>query len=512
MRLHPLSVVFRALSRGMQVGVGLFFLGGVLAGSSGTSPLFAPGLALAGVLLGLGWEVAYYRRFEYDLTSDTLDIASGVFSRRRREIPLRRVQNVDVSRGVVQRALGLAVVDFETAGGGETEANLRYVSYDEAKRLQRGIRRRKRDDEADAPTGIEAETETEERLFSLSIGNLLILSLVAPDLRVLLPVFLFAGTAFGLSIPTLLLESGLLGASPSAAALAGFSWVASGVTTFARYYDFKLTRSGDELRYERGLFSRYDGSIPLDKVQQLDVGENVLMRRFGYASLAVETAGYTPGEGPAGGSEAAIPLAKRERALALARSIDGFEFDDPDFARPPRRTRRRYAVRYALAIVLVTGVLFAANALLDVSVLAFWYVPLATLFLAPVAAHYKWLHRGSYVGPEHVITRNGFWRRSIAIVPAYRVQTIIQTATPFQRWRSLATVEIDTAGSLSLTDRGARAVDFDVREATTLRETVRGRFRESLLTRRNAIRDGRNAPERPIESQSAANDDGPSSD
>jgi len=35
-----------------------------------------------------------------------------------------RIQNVDVSRSVFQRALGLAVVNFETAGGGSTEAVL----------------------------------------------------------------------------------------------------------------------------------------------------------------------------------------------------------------------------------------------------------------------------------------------------------------------------------------------------------------------------------------------------
>lgn len=69
-------------------------------------------------------------------------------------------------------------------------------------------------------------------------------------------------------------------------------------------------------------------------------------------------------------------------------------------------------------------------------------------------------------------------------MPAYRVQTIIQTATPFQRWRSLATVTIDTAGSLSVTDRGARAVDFDASEATALRESVRKRLHESLVARR----------------------------
>ncbi|EMA47836.1 PH domain-containing protein [Halococcus saccharolyticus] len=504
MKLHPLSLPLRAVSRAIQTG-SMLFGGSLVVGSVTplTGPVLIFGSVLLGALVGVAYEFVYYRRFDYEVTADTFDIGSGVISRREREIPLRRIQNVDISRGIVQRALSIAVVDVETAGGGETEASLRYVGYDEAKRLQRDLRRGAREERGE--TGGEASTEDgttktpagenaaeprhhdepEELLFALSPRNLVVLGLVAPDLRALLPVLFFAVPTVGISIPDLLAETGAFTVGPRGAALAIVSWVGTAAVTAARYYDFRLTRIGDELRYERGLLSRYDGSIPIEKIQQIDVRENVLMRQVGYASLAIETAGYTPGEGPSGGSEAAIPLAGRARVLELARSIEGFDFEEPDFTRPPRRARRRYAVRYALAFGLLAGVLWIANTFLDVSLLRYWYAPLAAIVLMPVAGHYKWLHRGYDVGSRHVQTRNGFWRRSIAVVPAYRVQTVIQTATPFQRWRSLATVAIDTAGSLSVTDRGARAVDFDASEATELRERVRRGLQASLTARRN---------------------------
>ncbi|GAA0468924.1 PH domain-containing protein [Halococcus dombrowskii] len=500
MKLHQLSLVFRALPRGVQLGSFGFFAVTVVTTTVAAVPSwFALTVAatIGGFLAGVGYEFLYYRRFEYELTADTLDIGSGVLSRREREIPIRRIQNVDISRGIVQRALSIAAVGIETAGGGETEADLRYVSYEEAKRLQRDIRRRKRGASDEPTIADEDENESQgELLFALTHRNLVLLGLVAPDLRALLPVLFFAVPTLGISIPELLAESGAFGVGPRGAALAVVSWVGTAAVTAARYYEFRLTRFGDELRYERGLLSRYDGSIPIDKIQQIDVRENVLMRRLGYGSLAVETAGYTPGEGPSGGSEAAIPLAERGRVLDFARSIDGFAFDEPAFSHPPSRARRRYAVRYALVIALVTGVLYALDTGLATAVgrplggnwgtiLEFWYVPLVALAVVPFAAHYKWCNRGYDVGAEHVLTRNGFWRRTIAVVPAYRVQTVIQTATPFQRWRSLASVAIDTAGSLSVTDRGARAVDFDANEATTLRETVRRRLDESLALRRD---------------------------
>ncbi len=85
------------------------------------------------------------------------------------------------------------------------------------------------------------------------------------------------------------------------------------------YYGFRLSRVGD-LQYERGLLQRYNGSIPLDKLQTLTVRENALKRRFGYATLAVETAGYAVGTSVNAG--VAVPLAPREEVYELARDID----------------------------------------------------------------------------------------------------------------------------------------------------------------------------------------------
>ncbi|MFC7177810.1 PH domain-containing protein [Halosegnis marinus] len=198
MKLHPLSVPYRTGSAVAR------FAWVLVIGTVSTSQLDGFGALAAGALvvalLGvLAYQVAYVRRFDYELTDDTFDLASGVVSRRTREIPYRRVQNVDVSRNVVQRALGLAEVRIETAGGGETEAQLRYVSHDEAERLQREIGRRKRGDGETAtdPDGTAPPVEDAgERLFAVTNRELLLLGVVQVDLRllsfvtVLLPVVL----------------------------------------------------------------------------------------------------------------------------------------------------------------------------------------------------------------------------------------------------------------------------------------------------------------------------------
>ncbi|WP_290817586.1 PH domain-containing protein [Halovivax sp.] len=141
-RLHPLSAVSGAINRGILGFFVPFFLVSVVGGAlEEVHPAMGLILGAIGFFAGVGYAIAYYYRFEYGLAEDTFDIASGVIARRSREIPYRRIQNVDISQNVLFQLLGLARVSIETAGGGGTEASLNFVSEDEATRLQREIRR-----------------------------------------------------------------------------------------------------------------------------------------------------------------------------------------------------------------------------------------------------------------------------------------------------------------------------------------------------------------------------------
>ncbi len=58
-----------------------------------------------------------YARWRYELTPDYLDIAKGIFWRKRYIIPFIRVQNTDTRQGPVLRAFKLASVTVSTAAG-----------------------------------------------------------------------------------------------------------------------------------------------------------------------------------------------------------------------------------------------------------------------------------------------------------------------------------------------------------------------------------------------------------
>ena len=479
MRLAPQSVPYRALQKAGGVVVFLVFV--VNSGGFGLPLAVAAGAGV--LLLALGYETAYYRRFEYALTEDTLDIRSGVVSRREREIPYRRIQNVDVSRSALQRAIGVAAVDLETAGGSSTEGSIRFVTPAEATRLQRAVQRRASDAAAgaEATAGSEASVgPDEEELFAISSTDLALVGALSFDGRLIgLLAFLSSG-----SFP--LLSSVL--PEPSAAALTAtaivgiavlffVSWVLGAAIAFSNYYGFRLARAGDELRYERGLIRRYSGSIPTEKVQALRITDNPAKRALGYASLSIETAGYAPGQGDDSGNESAVPIASVDRVYRLAREVESF--GAPEFSRPPKRIRWRYAVRYAAAVGVLLGVAYGVDWYVAPDLP--WYGVTALFAAVPPAAHLKWKHRGYWLGDDHLLTRNGFWGRSVAVVPYYRIQNVIDSRTVFQRRWGVATVVADTAGSGS----NAVAVDFDADEAETIEAALTERLADAVAERRD---------------------------
>ncbi|MFB6166589.1 MAG: PH domain-containing protein [Haloarculaceae archaeon] len=516
MKLHPLSAVTRALQRGVLAASTAFFVFAMLRLAAGGDVPFAVlvGLVVAFAVAGAAYQVAYYFRFAYELSADSFDIDSGVLARREREIPFTRVQNVDVTESLVHRLLGVAVVKVETAGGAQTEAELNYVSAAEARRIQQEIRERRaavRDreradaaasdgvegDTADAvdvtgsATGTAAGSDVVSPIFALDAGELVVLSLSSYRARSI--VLLLVGLPFVQDAVARLVRSvtggsldpAALADTPDLAFLAGLAvlafgivtaWVLSAIVTFVRYYGFRLGRQGRDLVYERGLLQRYSGSIPREKVQTIAITETLPMRLLGYAGLEVETAGYGPGQRDQGGSQSAIPIARRDRTLSLARALEAF--GEPSFRRPPKRARRRYAVRYLLAIGAVTAALgFGALWLGDFQL---WVAPLVLVPVAPLAAHLKWKHRGYHAGADHLVVRSGFWNRTTRVVPYYRLQTVLRSRSLFQRRLDLAHVTADTATSSLLGRRDATAYDVDAADARRLYARSRERLQASL--------------------------------
>jgi len=516
MTLHPLSILYQIVAgRGLRVlnfFVTFVLLAPILLQGDTSSSVLA---SIAYVLIALGviylvyicWEILYFRRFRFGFQGDRFEIRSGVFFQRERDIPLDRIQNVDVNRSLVQRLLGLSEVRIESAGGGETEAILQCVTPAAAERIRDRIHRTRTDPSAgETRDGDDERTGPPDIEYRLSGESYLLLCLFSMNPRGIytglwmLPLLLVVGLLQGVVYAMILLL--IIGFAGTAV-----MWSIGAARTFATYYGFKLQKHADKLTFERGLIQRRTGSIPLDKVQKLIVRENVLMRLFGFAALQVETAGYAPGTTM---REFAVPLARRRRVLEIAHEIKPFR--SIRVQRPPERVRTRYAFRLASAIAGVTALLFGLSyyaglqASEEIVIRYLWTLPLVLLPCVFLPALLVWRQLGYRFGKKYAIFREGFWIRTTMIVPYFRMQTLITRQTLFQRFWDLSTLTIDTAGSYGAYRTDASAVDIDATAAKQYERRIRTRFREQLVdrvrrrsTRSNRLTETDGEPEKPGE-------------
>jgi putative membrane protein len=233
----------------------------------------------------------------------------------------------------------------------------------------------------------------------------------------------------------------------------GAAFLLSIAVTVLVYWDFTLVREGPNLRVRRGLLEQRMDTIPLRRVQAVRVEENILRRLLGRAAVKVDIAGRTGSEG---GRDTGIllPLGRRADAFRLVATVlDQPGLIDVPLAPMPRRARNRRLFR--------AGALTAAAVVAAVAVWG-W----AGLFAVGLGVPAAWAAVDAYRnlgqgrGHEVVIASSGVLVRRTVYVPVTRLQSVALTATPFQRWRDLGTLELQIARSPGVWG-GPQMLDID---------------------------------------------------
>jgi putative membrane protein len=471
MKLSKKSIPYRAARDLGVMGVAVLFTGGggSLSGPNLIITALLASLFVFSYIVLLGWKYFVWKNYDYFLEDGKFKFSKGVLRKTEREIPLRRIQNVDVNRNIVHRVIGLAKLELETAGGSSTEASLKYVSPEQAEEIRVHVKQEKKASEDE-----EEEKEEGEPVYNLSDSKLVIFSGTNLDFATIIGIFAVMGfflTGLGAAVE----EFGIAASFVISVLAVGALFVALGtnfVKNFEKYYGFRLWKNKDHLRYERGLLNRQEGTIPLDKIQDLKLEENFLKRSLGFATLKIETAGYSGEKASKKGAEAAIPLDRRENVVEFAEELESFEM--PGINPIAAKSRRRYLGRYSIALGVLPVAGFFTGQMIPAAMLYFLIFP-----FVGVASHLKYRNRGYATAEKHFFTMKGFWNRKTMIVPYYRVQNLLKSQTVFQKRFNLSSLTVDIAGT-GMISGDPVIYDLESENTEKVEEEIYSLFRESL--------------------------------
>jgi putative membrane protein len=382
-RLHPLSPLIRA--GGLVSGLlGILVLSVVTADSYKDylyQVVVAAGLVVTGFVR---WLVTRWK-----LDGTTLRIETGLLRRDSRQLPMTRIQAVDVVRPLLARMLGLAALRIRLAGAGHGGSRLAYLAVGEAARLRATL--------LAGQHGLDPATpEAAERpVLTVPTGRVVGATLLRAAPR-FLALAVIAGVAATVTPRTFLAAESTLGVI--ALGLVTRTW-----RQVTARYGFTVATSPDGIRIRRGLLSTVAETIPFRRVQAVRLIQPLLWRPFGWCKLVVHVAGVAGrGSGPkAGGlTKALLPVGYMNEAQHLVGLVLGY--DMPELTKPPKRARVK--------------------------------APLSYHFLA--AGHNQVM----------AVTVTGRVCKKTAYVRLEKLQSVRLTQGPVQRMLSLASVHGDAAG------------------------------------------------------------------
>ena len=390
-RVHPLSPLLRGGL--LVVALAIAFGRGFIDGGEGGTPwewLLVPVSLVGGVAVGaVSWWFTRYR-----VGADELRIDSGVLMRRSRRIRLDRIQAIEVQQPFLARVFGMASLAIETAGGGDTEATLAYLTLRQANQLRHHLlveagREGGQPDATD--TGGDADAGPDEILHRVEPGLLLASQLLRTG-----PL------AAGLAATAALVAGTAAGAPVTA--LAALPFLITVVTPvyqgFTAGYGFTVRRSSRGLSVRAGLFGLRTAALPVQRIRGLSASEPIVWRWFGWVALRVTVAGVVVRtDEDARLSTTLVPVARRPDAQRLIwQVLPGLHLDGIRLTPPPRQAR--------------------------------WIDPYARRVLALGGDE------------QHVVTRRGLLTRRTDVAPRVAVQSCGLRQGPLQRRLGLATVGV----------------------------------------------------------------------
>jgi putative membrane protein len=401
-RLHPLTPVVRA-GRIVSILIVALLLS-TARGGNDTGGLYDLGVVFVVVVAGvIRWLVT-----RWTLDGATLRIESGLLRRDSRQLPLARIQAVDVVRPFLARAFGLSELRIRLAGSSSANGRLAYLSEQVATDLRARLLATHHGVDPDTPEPMAHVMAT------------------VPAGRLVGSVLLSVGIVFVPSVIALLF---LVAVSPTAAlvfgsvfATYGFGLVQGVWRRVTSQYGFSVADAPDGIHISRGLLGTVAETIPARRVQAVRLIEPLPWRLFGWCRLEVDVAGAAGREERTGRSttstKSLLPVGSHETARQLIAMA--IALPQPPTSAPPSRTR----------------------------------------FKAPLSYHFL------AAGHNDVLVEavTGRVRKTTTWVPMVKAQSIRRIQGPVQRRLGLATVHLDAAG------RGIRAEfrDRSVDEADRL--------------------------------------------
>lgn len=351
-RMNPADTIFRFIKTIKDTILGLGV--GTLALIK-QSPKYALLFIGAFLLVMLLFSFFSWMRHTYRVEDGELRVEKGIFIRKKSYISINRIHKIDFTANVLHRVLKLVQVSVDTAAGGEGEI-LSAVKLEDAQNLRKALKNGRSAENIEMSDEGDVQTYPEKRILT---KHLFIAGMTSGSAGFLVLGGLFLFSQVQQFIPEAVYKQGidyLIQLSIIfiiVAIVLGFIalWMLATLGTVVKFGHFTIEKRPDELFVKRGLLETKELTIPYDRIQAIEVQQNILRKPLKYSRVIAITAGNGADAGEA--NPIIYPLLPdKDIDHFLEEFVPGYEDVDKALIPLDKKGLKYYLVKHGLFFVL----------------------------------------------------------------------------------------------------------------------------------------------------------------
>lgn len=451
---HPLTILISAIDQIKNFVLPMLFVFGLdfIIGETRNINLYFFLIPLGILVLTAVIAFIQWLFFTYAYKDNILTIKRGVFIKKERTIKRERIQTINLEAGIILRIFKLVKVNVETAGGlAESELEIKAIKKEEAYALKQALE--------NGDNELESKETDEKGGYKVTTERLIIAGLTSGSVGIVMAIILAFASQFVALLPesvwTTLASFGVFIIVTIFIMFTLVSWLISIVRYAITYAFYTIRKDNGEFNITRGLIKQKHLSLKEHRIQSITMIEGVLRQPFNYQALEVDVAGGVTYKEST--KTVVHPLIHDEE---LSEYFD-YAFKDYDYflnlTTLPKRARIRYFIRATIPFLF----------LIPLFIFIPWTLLLLILWgLNIIWANLRFKDAGYSIKDNQVVFRFRRIARTTSFTKKEHIQALNISRNILQRWRKLATVDIQVLSAPSSVTY--RVKDLDIEDAIAL--------------------------------------------
>lgn len=378
----------------------------------------------------------------FTLTDTHLIIESGVFNKKRMEIPFTTITTVDLSQNILYQVCGVYKIKVDNASQTKETENQSKINLtlkaNEATEFKKIIT---------GNSSIENIVEKKEtETINTELKDFIKLGLLQSKIAYILSIVAVVSSLSSIIIPKI--ENKIVGALLVGAIVVTFvmtyliAVVMSIMKSVINYYGFKVLADDDALKVQYGLLNKKSFTLQKSKINGIILRQSILMRICKLYTAEVIVIGYGDKSEEDKTEQAIIyPIATKERIKQVVNTVLPEYSLDFNLCKPDNRSIRYFFLN---PFFMFTIICFIVAMLISISINNYIIIALASVLLAFAIVHaiQKYINAGISVGESNVVLSAGAFSKKVAIVKTKSIESITASGSIFKRRNGFVSIKL----------------------------------------------------------------------